>query len=123
MTFGQTASCLVGAFFYAAYFVTCLATTWWAIDWVAGAVGIHLKLLGQVLALGAVVHLGCGVWMLIAGLLVGMVLVFAGTADPFAMAKVGGIGLTVGIGFRMAWSGLAVVVATVARRLGCSGRS
>lgn len=107
---------------FAVYVGTCIAITWWAIGWVAGVAGIHLKLLGAVLALVAVVELGCGFQMLLIGLLVGLlVLVFTDTADPFAMAKVGGIGLTVGIAFRIGWIVVATAVSAFTQRLGRGG--
>ena len=114
----------VGCLVYAVYGGACLWVTWWAIDWVADLAGIHLKLLGAALALIAAAELGCGIQMLFTGLLVGLVvLIFTDTADPFAFAKVGGIGLAVGIGFRLGWMVFATVVAALTQRLGRFGGS
>lgn len=115
-----TVPCLV----HAVYVGACLAVTWWAIDWVADVAGIHLKLLGAVLSLVAVVELGCGFLMLLTGLIVGLlIMVSTGSPDPFAFAKVGGIGLAVGIGFRFGWRALAAVVSSLTQRSGRFGGS
>ena len=121
ITLGPVAvSCLV----YAVYLGACLGVTWWAIGWVADLAGIHFKLLGAMLSVLAVVNLGCGFWMLFTGLLVGLVvLVFTDTADPFLLAKVAGVGLTVGIGFRLGWMVLATVGSAFTQRLGRFGGS
>ena len=78
----------------------CVAVTWWAIGWVADFAGIHLKLLGAVLSIVAAWKLSWGFALLFNGLLVGLlIMVFSNHPDPFAMAKVAGIGVAVGTAF------------------------